>query len=104
MPKSTKSGQVPFAKKAAATKVVDKKTGGTPAAIRDRNRKYQIKATLADATDADTERDGIEACAHPTRGPPAVDLASVQKRLAQRVGLLGKREICLITGVSFPTV
>jgi predicted DNA-binding transcriptional regulator AlpA len=34
----------------------------------------------------------------------AVDLASVHERIANRVGLIDKREILVVTGVSFPTI
>jgi predicted DNA-binding transcriptional regulator AlpA len=75
------------------------KETGTPAAIIERNHAYRIKAALT----ADAKRSGVKAHrAHRPRGPP--DLASIHERLAHRVGLLDKREICLITGVSFPTV
>jgi predicted DNA-binding transcriptional regulator AlpA len=38
------------------------------------------------------------------RPEKVIDLASVYERLAHRVGLLDKREITTITGVSFPTI
>jgi predicted DNA-binding transcriptional regulator AlpA len=96
------AAQVPLAKKAAALKAASCKTGGAPPAILDQN---QNLARAALAADAEAERNGVEARAHATRGPPVkVDLGSVQERLAARCGLLDKREIVAITGVSFPTI
>jgi predicted DNA-binding transcriptional regulator AlpA len=99
------AAQVPFAKKAAATKAANRKPAGKPAAVRDRNRKYQIKAALADA-DA-KKKIGKARNAHngdADDDAAKVDLASVQERLAHRVGLLDKHEITAITGVTFPTI
>jgi hypothetical protein len=77
---------------------------GTPAAIIESNHAYRIKAALA--ADAEAKRSGVKVRAHAPRGPPAgkVDLASVQERLTHRVGLLGKREIVALAGVSYPSM
>ena len=95
------AAQVPFAKKAAATKVAADKNTGRPTAIRDRNRKYQIKAALAAA--AAKKKNGKALKAH-AGDADEVDLASVKDRLAHGVGLLDKHEITAITGTSFVTV
>jgi predicted DNA-binding transcriptional regulator AlpA len=96
------AAQVPLAKKAGALKAASRKSGGIPPAILDHF------ARTALASDAEAKRNGVEARAHPTRGPPVgkgkVDLASVYERLAHRVGLLDKREVMAITGVTFPTI
>jgi predicted DNA-binding transcriptional regulator AlpA len=76
--------QVAVAKKAAATKASGKKTGGTPAAIVDRNHKCRTKAALAGEASAKPERQG-----HP-------------ENLSCR--LLSKAEVLAIVGVSFPTI
>jgi predicted DNA-binding transcriptional regulator AlpA len=90
-------GKKTAAHKAAATKAAAAKKTGRPVAIRDRNRKYQIKAALAAA--AAKKKNGTALKAH--AGDADVDLASVQDRLAHRVGLLDKHELRAITGVSF---
>jgi predicted DNA-binding transcriptional regulator AlpA len=92
------AAQVPLAKKAAALKTASRKTGGTLPVILNQTQ----TACTTRASDAKAKRNGVEARAHPTRGPP--DLASVHERIAHRVGLIDKREVVAITGVTFPSI
>jgi predicted DNA-binding transcriptional regulator AlpA len=98
------AAQVPFAKKAAATKAAAARKTGRPVAIRDRNRKYQIKAALAAAAAKKKNGKALKAHAGDADDDDKVDLASVKDRLAHRVGLLDKHEVRAITGVSFVSV
>ena len=66
------------------------KAYSTPPAFVNQNKKYAASAALA--AEANADRDDIETRAHPPRAPPL------------GVRLLGKAEICAITGVSFVTV
>jgi predicted DNA-binding transcriptional regulator AlpA len=74
--KAKTAAQVPFAEKAAALKAASRKV-----------------------------RNGVKARAHATRAPPdGIDLASIQDRLKHRCGLLDKRDVLALVGVTYPSL
>jgi predicted DNA-binding transcriptional regulator AlpA len=99
-PKSTAT-QVPFARKAAKLKAKRRKPA-VPAKPTAANQAHIIAAGLAaDSVQHQSDRKR----AHGARAPPnKVDLASLQKRLTHRCGLLDKHEVLAVVGVSYPTL
>ena len=75
--KAKTAAQVPFAEKAAALKAANRKNA----------------------------RNGVKARTHAPHAPPdGVDLASIQDRLKHRCGLLDKRDVLALVGVTYPSL
>jgi predicted DNA-binding transcriptional regulator AlpA len=105
------AAQAAFARKAAVLKAARGRKFAPSAKLVAANQAHIIEAGLAaDSAQHHSDREH----AHGARAPPnkdsadeagkKVDLASLHQRLTHRCGLLDKREVLAVVGVTYPTL